>query len=491
MKTIYFLIFLSLNLISTTQAMVGSKNAEKGWESIVYIIFSFKNNIDENQCSGFLINDHQAISTAHCAIRDENNEKATTASVCIGKQFPFDKPGESCFISKKVKFSSHYKYSTQTDFVTIELSEAIPLNFLGIQPLKILPNYLAKKLVKSPAPYIKSQVISFGSRNFNQPSLGKKGKATLNHLHWDKITGLWSADAPHTAYGKADDGAGLVVKVNNSWYLAGLLVHSKPSFFVSVEPFFDPCLPAEPGAKQPSILLTSRFEFLALNTLNCKKKTITYLTKDQELCKLTSPLSLTQMQQQLNIDKSGSVAYHLYKIEIKPSKKLSYLRQATQLGNNKAQFELYKTYFQGNLVRQDKVKASNYLFKAATSGLLDAQYVLALHLKNNDLKIKNIHSNQWLSFMKKAAHSGFAKAQYTMGIYYQNTKPNLSYNWIMRSARQGYAPAQFVLAQYMLKGQGTRRNDYMAKKWLEYSAGQGYLAAIKKLKNFKLSEYEN
>lgn len=492
MKISLFLNFVLLSLLANTvQAVVGSKNAEKGWEAIVYITFTFKNNVDENQCSGFLINDHQAISTAHCAIRDENMEKAISASACIGKQFPFDKPGEACFSSQKLKFAADYKYSTSTDFVTIELPEAIPLNFLGIQPLKVLPDSLAKKLMKSSALKLKAQVISFGSRNFNQPSLGKKGKAKLSNLHWDKIKGLWSADVPNAVYGKADDGAGLVVKIRNSWYLAGLLVRSKPDFFVSVEPFFDPCLPAEPGAKQPGILLTSTFKFLALNTLNCKRKTVSYLSKDAELCKLSQPASIRQLLLWLKSDKSGRIAYYLSNTIKKPSKKLNYLFKAAQLNNAEAQYQLYKIYLQGNFVRQDKAKASYYLEKASKNGLPAAQYELAMHLKKGDLTFKMSKPTQWFAYIKKAARKGSALAQYQMGLYYQQKNANRSYNWIMRAARQGYAPAQFVLAQYMLEGRGTRKNAYMAKRWLEYSAGQGYLLAINKLKHVRLSIYEN
>ncbi len=497
MKFIFYLFLISLNLQTTPiKAMVGSSNAEKNWGSIVYITFSFKHNVDQNQCSGFLLNDHQAISTAHCAIRDENGEKATSASVCIGKQFPFNRSGEACFSSKKVKFSAQYRYSTPTDFVSIELAESIPLNFLDIQPLNILPNSLAKRFINKAPSNISAMVISFGSRSFNHPSSGKKGKADLSNIQWDKITGLWQAAAPHVAYGRADDGAGLVIKIDRRWYLVGLLVKTRPDFFVAVEPFFDPCLPAEPGARQPAILLTSHFQFLSLNALNCFDESALRLPKDIELCALVRPLTRMQIKQQLKSGNNGYLAYYLFTKEKQPSKKLIYLQQAARAGYHKALFKMYQIYFDGEGVRPDKQKAAQFLFQAANSGDPEAEFQLAMHLKKSSLTIKTIHAgkpikaSQWFRYMNRAAEGGYAKAQFGMGIHYQKTDIIRSYNWIMRAARQGYAPAEFVLAQYLLQGKGTRKNAYMAKKWLEYSAGQGFLAAVAKLSHLKVAAYK-
>jgi len=475
-RIIYLILFLS-GYCSNLHAVVGSKNADHGYDSIVYITFSFKNMEDDNACTGFLINDHQVITVAHCAIHDENGFKSKSASVCIGKQFPFNRPGEGCFESKNIRYLKNYKYATSTDFVIIELKEKVPLNFLGLEPIPILPNKFATRILNSKDKKRYKRVISFGSRNFNQPALGKKGVVSAQKLSWDFINGLWKVTVKKATYGLGDDGAGLLIKYGRRWYLMGLLAKTTPDFFVSVLPLFDPCLPPEPGPKQPSILMNSQFYFLSLNVLNCTNRVINTGKRIRTFCKATNKLSIQQLKRQSNKDKSGDIAFYLFQHAQTLQNKLRYLNQAANKNHSEALFDLSEVYRNGKGVRINIQKSEKLLLNSAMKGSLRAQYQLALLIRNHQIKHLKAMKTTWQQWIKRAAKNGYAPAQYELAKTYQNISKNKSYDWMMRSARQGYAPAQYGLYQYFSSGFGVNKNNYMAYKWKEYSAGQGYLPA--------------
>ena len=81
------------------------------------------------------------------------------------------------------------------------------------------------------------------------------------------------------------------------------------------------------------------------------------------------------------------------------------------------------------------------------------------------------------------AEAGDAKAQYKLGRRYSVGRDGVERNaseavkWFRKSAEQGYAPAQFHLAECYTSGVGVAHNSFEALKWLRKAADQGYYEA--------------
>lgn len=80
----------------------------------------------------------------------------------------------------------------------------------------------------------------------------------------------------------------------------------------------------------------------------------------------------------------------------------------------------------------------------------------------------------------KKANKGDAKAQYEVGTTYYyplsravKSDPKIGFQWLLKSAKQGYAPAQEYLAKAYLKGRGVEKNVQQAFQWFTKAADQG------------------
>jgi hypothetical protein len=473
------ILLLSILLPQFGYSLVGSMRAGKGWEAIVYIEFNYANDDYKTHCSGFLINASQVITVGHCAIHDESRKKAKAASVCLGIKKPFSNPGEGCFQSSKIRFAKNYQYNTPTDMVIINLAESVPLNFLGIKPIKLLSaieayNYYQKQTRLNQQ---EIRIFSFGSRNFSAPTLGKKGWAKVSHMQWDKIRGVWQANVKGVVYGQADDGAGLLIKTPTGWALSGLLLNSIPDFFVSVQPYFDPCLPPEPAPRQPNIKITSSFNFVSLNTIACTNNFFSKNLRSNKFCKI-KPLTYDQLvNTKDDMDQGGKIAFEVYQRTQKLGQQLKWLNTATRRGHPKAMLILAEHYAKGKGLRVNTDKALALVETAAKSSYPEAQYQIGLIMKNQSSKRKVNLSGKSYQWFLKAAEQGHAAAQYEYALRLSTINPAQSYDWLMRSARQGFAAAQYQLGLQFYNGNGIRKDPYIGKQWIEYAAGQGHPAA--------------
>ncbi len=476
-RTLIILIFLVPQI---AYSIVGSKRAGKGWEAIVYIEFYFSKNTKKTSCTGFLINDSQIVTVGHCAIQDETGIKAKSASVCIGSQRPFSNPGEGCFQSKRIRFAKNYQYNTHTDMSIIDLNEEIPLNFLGIKPIELLTGNEALQYLKrvNTLPSNKLRIVSFGSRNFNAPSLGKKGWVNVTKLYWDRISGLWQAKVKGAVYGQSDDGAGLLIKTATGWKLSGLMLNATPDFFISVQPLFDPCLPPDPAPRQPDIKLSSEFQFVSMNSLACNNRFFSKSISNNKFCE-QKPLSSKQLIAEAdNLDAQGVFAFERLKRARNSSQKLKWLNKAAKRGHTEAMLRLSEKYFNGDGLRQNKKKAIKLIENAAKKSSANAQYRIALLIKQGNPKNNTSLEGSWSQWMRKSAEQGHAAAQFEYALYLSNKKQSSQvYDWLMRSARQGYAPAQLQLGENFYYGYGVKKDRYIGQQWIEFAAGQANISA--------------
>ncbi|MBQ0023409.1 MAG: sel1 repeat family protein [Prevotellaceae bacterium] len=75
--------------------------------------------------------------------------------------------------------------------------------------------------------------------------------------------------------------------------------------------------------------------------------------------------------------------------------------------------------------------------------------------------------------LKEKAESGDKEAQYKYARSLEDVDKKKAFQWCMKSAEQGYAPAQCSLGYYYGKGQGIDKNYEQAVYWYRKSAEQG------------------
>ena len=111
-------------------------------------------------------------------------------------------------------------------------------------------------------------------------------------------------------------------------------------------------------------------------------------------------------------------------------------------------------------------------------------FILTQHTSTDrgsvDIKIDHAKALYW---SLKSAEQGYAPAQYLAGrIYYEGTgtpKDDVkAFLWMQKSAEQGHAPAQDFLGDMYLSGIGTAIDEVKALFWKRKAAEQGYPSAL-------------
>ena len=116
----------------------------------------------------------------------------------------------------------------------------------------------------------------------------------------------------------------------------------------------------------------------------------------------------------------------------------------------------------------------NFILTQNTS--TDSDFVDIPNPKDNDPGVDHAKALYWFL---KSAKQGFAPAQYFVGrIYYEGTgapKDDVkAFLWMQKSAEQGHAPAQDFLGDMYLRGIGTAMDEVKALFWKRKAAEQGY-----------------
>ena len=131
-----------------------------------------------------------------------------------------------------------------------------------------------------------------------------------------------------------------------------------------------------------------------------------------------------------------------------------------------------------SFIESEFKKAVKLFERAADKGSIKAQYALgacydnALGVKQNFEKAR--------SYYKMAAEAGLPQAQNDYGIICSSNNyynPQESFIWIEKSARQGYAPAQYHLAMFYFTGSGVVADVYECLYWLKKASRRGYKLA--------------
>ena len=107
-----------------------------------------------------------------------------------------------------------------------------------------------------------------------------------------------------------------------------------------------------------------------------------------------------------------------------------------------------------------------------------AHVLLLLSLAIFAVNTVHAESNYWV----EQANGGNPRAQYNLGRMYlwgmndlgirQNDQQ--AYTWFLKSAEQGYAPAQYAVGVALRDGRGVAADSVAAKTWLNKATAQGY-----------------
>ncbi|WOH08222.1 hypothetical protein DCAR_0727659 [Daucus carota subsp. sativus] len=153
---------------------------------------------------------------------------------------------------------------------------------------------------------------------------------------------------------------------------------------------------------------------------------------------------------------------------------MKFYRRAAELGHPAGQCNLGLSYLQ--IESPDLKEATKWLYKAANSGYVRAQYQLALCLQHGrGLKRDLCEAAKWCI---KAAEGGYVRAMYNTSLCYQcgdgvAQSYQQSKSWMKRAADRGHSKAQFehalgLFAEGKLKA---------AAVYLELAARAGETAA--------------
>jgi TPR repeat protein/V8-like Glu-specific endopeptidase len=158
----------------------------------------------------------------------------------------------------------------------------------------------------------------------------------------------------------------------------------------------------------------------------------------------------------------------------------SVYRDAANLGDPIAQFNLGSLSANGEGVRKSPTAAADWFRKSAEQGFVHAQTNLGFRYRDGDGVTKS--DTTAVIWFRKAAEQGHASAQNALGfMYFQGRgvpKSNtIAIQWYRMAADQGLATAQNNLGNKYRDGDGVARSYETAINWYRKAAGQKLASA--------------
>lgn len=171
------------------------------------------------------------------------------------------------------------------------------------------------------------------------------------------------------------------------------------------------------------------------------------------------------------------------------SQAAGFYAQAVQRGDNNSLIRLAHLYAHGLGTAKDKKKADSLLIQAAMGGGEWAQLRLGRIYESGDRKA-GIAKNPALAVQLYAAAAGQGNriAAYRLGLSYNTglgtalaPDAKKAFACFKQAALQGYAPAQYELAQMREKGQGVTQSLGAAYYWYSLAQRRGHAQAAERL----------
>ncbi len=189
-------------------------------------------------------------------------------------------------------------------------------------------------------------------------------------------------------------------------------------------------------------------------------------------------------------------------------KAISYYRQAAELGNPVALYNLGRSYYTGtNGLPLDWSAARRYLDTASGEGLVAAQHLLGqLNLDQNQAsnavvwfaraaehgfvpsmcslaslyhygRGAPVDLSRAIQWYRRAADSDFVPAQYQLGVIYDSgssvQNPVMAETYLRKAAEHGHRESQYLLGQYFYRGRVMKSDMAEAYRWWTLSEMSG------------------
>ena len=189
-------------------------------------------------------------------------------------------------------------------------------------------------------------------------------------------------------------------------------------------------------------------------------------------------------------------------------KAISYYRQAAELGNPVALYNLGRSYYTGtNGLPLDWSAARRYLDTASGEGLVAAQHLLGqLNLDQNQAsnavvwfaraaehgfvpsmcslaslyhygRGAPVDLSRAIQWYRRAADSDFVPAQYQLGVIYDSgssvQNPVIAETYLRKAAEHGHRESQYLLGQYFYRGRVMKTDMAEAYRWWTLSEMSG------------------
>jgi len=175
--------------------------------------------------------------------------------------------------------------------------------------------------------------------------------------------------------------------------------------------------------------------------------------------------------------------------------KVSVVYKAAEQGDARAQYNLGKSYNEGEGIPEHYSKAVHWYRKSAEQGHAEAQSALGvMYGKGTGVREDDAKAIYWT---RKAAEQGYPEGQNNLGNKY-DTGEGISEDdvkaiyWYRKAAEQGYAIAQSNLGWMYHYGTGVPESTIQAYAWWSLAAEQGYGRAkvFKTLKKYLMTDQQ-
>ncbi len=496
------IILLLLVSTGTAQAIVNGKAVTgNDWRSVVMLQFTNPGNGQRTSCTGVILSESFAITTASCILHKETGKIAKKVNLCIGQKRPFKTNNDHCFEIDKIY--THYGYSSSSNssvtnnLAYLKFYKPLDLKTLKVTPASLItPDDFSEMVINNKVPDI--TWVGFDAGGINKAISGAKQQGTVKGAEYDYSSRSVQVTSSKPRPGNHYQGiASFIQNKSGKWQLVGLVSKSTPDNLVIYYPEINPCDEDPVIVRYPKPIIQATTLISAYPVAACGMANFFSADGYDEItCKrfLSQQLDWSTAIENENPVAQRQKALYLYQHnnsmdEAGEIYKLLYF--AYSKGDQIAGLKLAEILLEGTLFTKDTESARQLIeelinTKAPLANLLMAKLML-FPSDNKNIEASSVDRDQIIyQFMKDAALSGLADAQYLLARMHQlgiGTKINHkeAFNWYAQAAMQGHADGQFQLGMQWKDGRGVRPYIEVAEFWIRQAASQGQIDAQNRL----------